>query len=117
MNYIINPVWFYLMSVTDALKWLSAIFAGCCALAAIFLLIDSYDYCGEERFKQQKIVKTFFAWCAVCTVFAVFIPSKNTLMQIMVAKYTTYDNASAAIQAVQNAADYIIESVQKLNGG
>jgi hypothetical protein len=45
---------------------------------------------------------------------AIFVPNKETLMQIMIARYATYDNATAVIQAVQNAADYIIETVGKV---
>ena len=63
--------------------------------------------------------KTMINWIlgiliAVLAFATILIPDKNTLIQMLLAKYATYDNAATVIQTVQNAADYIIESVGKL---
>ena len=117
MNYIIHSVWFYIISIVDALKGLSVVVAILSILIACSLLYDSLTETEENKKKRFRVAKKLFIVCIVFTLLSIFIPNKNTLMQIMIAKYATYDNASATIQTVQNAADYIIESVGKLNGG
>jgi hypothetical protein len=102
------------MSVTDGIKVICGILSGILGVVAGYCLIDSFDYGNEERNKRLKLVKMFFSWCAVLAFATILIPSKNTLTQMLLAKYATYDNAATVIQTVQNAADYIIESVGKL---
>lgn len=114
MNYIINPVWFYLMFVVDALKTLSIICAVLCLMAFAGFLLYSLVCYGEEETKARKTAIKFIHWCIVFTLLAVFVPNKSTLLQIMIAKYATYENADSAIQAIKSAADYVIEAAGNL---
>lgn len=69
------------------------------------------DYDEEKEYKKRSF--NSFVWSAIFCAMAIFVPNKETLMQIMIARYATYDNASTIIQAVQNAADHIIEMAGK----
>ena len=113
MNYIINPIWFYLMSVVDALKSFSIIAAIALLATSIVWRFMSFDAGYDEEKEYKKRSFNSFVWSAIFCAMAIFVPNKETLMQIMIARYATYDNASAVIQAVQNAANYIIETVGK----
>lgn len=114
MTYIINPIWFYLMSIVDALKTIMVVVSIVMLVGVICCVISVTDSIGEELKRWMKRTKMFFALCCLCAVLAALIPSKETLMQIMIAKYATYENADNAIQAIKSAADYVIEAAGKL---
>ena len=114
MNYIINPAWFYFMSVSDGLVVIAIISATVFGLICGAMVIQISDSFGEEERKAKRTFKKSLVFLLISVLFAVLVPSKNTILQIMIAKYATYDNAATVIQTVQNAADYIIESVGKL---
>lgn len=114
MTYIVNPIWFYLMSIADAVvnvSVFSAVVAG--GLALVFFASASESHEEEKAmYKRRGKIATWIA--AISVVLVVFVPSKETLMQIMIAKYATYENADNAIQAIKSAADYVIEAAGKL---
>lgn len=118
MNYIINPAWFYFMSVSDGLKITAIVTAiiallssGTCFFVKIFFEED------DDAQTLLNFTKRSFYVGAVCLIISILVPDQKTITQMLLAKYATYDNAASVIQTVQNAADYIIESVGKLNGG
>ena len=101
------------MSVVDALKTFS-IFATILLLSSsIILKFMAHDAYGDDEKTYKKRSSTSSVWSVIFCAMAIFVPNKETLTQIMIARYATYDNASTVIQAVQNAADYIIEMVGK----
>lgn len=113
MNYIINPIWFYLMSVVDALRTFSILATILLFSLSIILKFMTLDAYGDDEKMYKKRSSTSFVWSIIFCAMAILVPSKETLTQIMIARYATYDNASAVIQAIQNSADYIIEMVGK----
>jgi len=101
------------MSVVDALRTFSIIATIFHFSLSIILRFMALDTFGDEEKTYKKRSSTSFVWSVIFGAMAILVPNKETLTQIMIARYATYDNASAAIQAVQNAADYIIEMVGK----
>lgn len=114
MNYIINPIWFYLMSVVDAIRTFSIIATIVLFSSCIVLRFMAFDAYGEDEKTYMRRSSTNFVWSAIFCTMAILVPSKETMAQIMIAKYATYENASAVIQTIQNAADNIIETVEKM---
>jgi hypothetical protein len=50
----------------------------------------------------------------ISIIAAIFIPSREALIEMQVAKFVTYENAELSIDAVKSIIDYIINAVQNL---
>ena len=44
----------------------------------------------------------------------VFIPNKQTIIEMMIAKKATYDNVSWTIEQVKEAVDYVISAIKEI---
>lgn len=117
MDYIINPSWFYWISVLDGVKAtliastiMSALVA---TILAGFVFGDSWGDEDEER-NAKKALKISIVVLAFSIVGVIFIPSKQVLMEMMIAKYATHENAHVAVETVRSAVDYIIEAIKDL---
>ena len=123
MEYIINPSWFYWLNVADsALVFLCSI-CGVSALCFIGSLI-ARGICADEyapkeskekmRKITRKITRISLIAFLVSGFIAIFIPSKNTLIEMMIAKTATYDNVSWTIEQVKQAVDYVISAIKEI---
>lgn len=118
MDYIINPSWFYWIEVSDCIK-------GCATGAAVILLIaaiilaivaktdDDFNE-HEDAKKKRKVMAICLVALAVCVVVIIFVPSKQTLIEMMIARTATYDNVSWTIEQVKEAVDYIISAIKDI---
>ena len=88
-EYIINPSWFYWMSVADGLKVICfiAIFVG--VIATVVLAFAASDCFDEEQGFIRKLLVVSVSVLAVSIIGAVFIPSKKTLLEMQIAKLAT----------------------------
>lgn len=113
MDYIINPFWFYWVSVFDALKIV-------CIAAGVVIAIVGGIICGDamnepwskDLEKWSKRLKTVFAVSAALMCVGVFIPSEATMIKMMLAKYATMDNVKIAYQAILDGAKYILDGLK-----
>lgn len=112
-GYIINPTWFYFLNVCEELKVAAYAFAAILAVNAIICFIEYAcdDFDDEKALKNLK--KMAIATIILCIV-AIILPSKQTLITMMVAKFATYENAGLTVEAVKSAVDYIVEAVKSL---
>ena len=111
MNYIINPSWFYWLEVVEALK---TVFIVCAitinTVAVIFIIFDS----GEDMISSKK-TRTIMAVIGILAIFpAILVPSKQTMIEMMVAKFATYENAQWTVDAVKDAVDYIVQAIKSI---
>lgn len=120
MNYIINPSWFYWISVADTLKVVSIVFfiVSCvvfiiCLIASVSFLSD-YGKDDEDYLKAKKIRNVAGIVLFVSSIFFVFIPSRNTLIEMQIARYATHDNAEWTLDAIKSAVDYIVNSIKSV---
>lgn len=107
---MINPIYFYLIDIADAADTVLCIFAFIFVSAALILFgLKAADqfYDGEDTKKAKRYCKRFAVIGAVCIVLAISIPTKQTMTEMLVAKYATADNAKAII-------DYIVETWKQL---
>lgn len=116
MNYIINPSVFYWISVAQGLgivAVLSLVFGivGLITLGAIYWVNDGLFDEEEERayrIASRIIIPTFiFGLLGV-----VFIPDKQTLIEMLVAKTATVENAEWTLDAIKQAVDYIVAALK-----
>lgn len=120
MNYIINPSWFYWISVADTLKWASIVFliTSCVAFIVCLIVSGSFlDYYGKDDkdyLKAKKAMNISAIVLIVSSLFLVFIPSRNTLIEMMIAKQATYDNAQWTLETLKSAVDYIVNAIKSV---
>lgn len=127
MNYIINPSWFYWLGVVNSMRGfmlvafiVSVIIVGV-ALIVIPVnvkLIQDYPSISDDERKAvrffTKALKVAIGVCIVAGLFLVFVPSKETLIEMMVAKQATYENATWTVDALKSAVDYVVQAIQSL---
>lgn len=127
MNYIINPSWFYWLGVVNSMRgFMIAAFVIAIIIVAVALIIipvevkmiqDFPTMCADERKAVMfftKALKVAIGVCVVAALFLVFVPSKDTLIEMMIAKQATYENATWTLDALKSAVDYVVQAIQSL---
>ena len=127
MNYIINPSWFYWLGVVESMRYFM-IAAFIISIAAIIVAIvivpvdirmirEFPDMSDDERKSVQFFTKVLKAaiWVLVISgLILLFVPSKETIIGMMIAKQATYENATWTLDALKSAVDYVIQAIQSL---
>ena len=127
MNYIINPSWFYWLGVVESMRYFM-IAAFIISIAAIIVAIvivpvdmriisEFPDISDDERKSVQFFAKVLKAaiWVLVISgLILLFVPSKETIIGMMIAKQATYENATWTLDALKSAVDYVIQAIQSL---
>ena len=118
MNYIVNPMIFYWMSVLDSIKTVSILFL---ILSAVGIVICVVESCTDGSWRDEDDMALFKKWkrvvIAIFTVsvlLVVFIPSEKTMTEMLIAKFATVENANWTLENVKNAVDYIVEAMKTL---
>jgi len=126
MNYIINPNWFYWINVADGLRTAfttTAVVFG--IIEIIMLVIATICYCqgkdygeNDSDYKMAKALIKPIIIAGIVTVVsivaAVFIPSREALIEMQVAKFATYENAEWTVDAIKGVVDYIVNAIQNM---
>ena len=120
MTYIINPMWFYWMQLAPGMKVVAGVFLGISCILLLFLfiaLLTNMDYCDDEDDDVKWCIKWMKRCAVLCIVFAIVtaaIPSKNTLIEMQIAKYATVENANWTLETIKSAVDYIVEAIKSM---
>lgn len=127
MNYIINPSWFYWLGVVHSMRgfMLTAFIVAIIIIGVALIVIpvnvkliqDYPSICDDERKAVRfftKALKVAIGVCIVAGLFLVFVPSKETLIEMMIAKQATYENATWTVDALKSAVDYVVQAIQSL---
>lgn len=127
MNYIINPSWFYWLGVVNSMRcfMLAAFIVAIIVIGASLIvipvnvkLIQEYPRISDDERKTvrffTKALKVAIGVCVVGGLFLIFVPSKETLIEMMVAKQATYENATWTVDALKSAVDYVVQAIQSL---
>ena len=119
MNYIINPSVFYWMSVLNGVRTigvslLAVAIVGLIVLVAIVMTCLDYGFDDSDKKKITIVAKIAFPLLIVGSLIIVFIPDKQTMMEMLIAKTATVENAEWTVDAVKQAVDYIVNAIQTL---
>lgn len=119
MTYYINPMWFYLMSVSTGLK----IFL--CALGIISLVITVFaimtwtieggvDITNLEEYEKNtfKLFKKIIIASIISLFIGILTPSKETCIEMMIASQVTHENVSATKEEIYEIVDYVTDKVK-----
>lgn len=125
MTPIVNPFLFYLMGMGENL-WGISIAALVISAFSLIVAISCYFYnfiewktYDNEDNKEysvlcKKIAVTTSAFLVVSILLVVCIPRKQTVIEMMIANAVTADNIGAGVDAIKNAADYVVEAIKSL---
>lgn len=112
-GYIINPTWFYWINIADGIKIIVSLLA-VASLVASFLSalisLDDTDTATSKKF--EKMALKMFIVAIVCIIISLFIPSKETLIEMQIAKYATWENAEWTADAIKDLVDYIANAIK-----
>lgn len=114
MEYYINPMWFYLQSISNGIKIASI--AGIVVLvAAIMILIFYYLDCLEDDEKEVlKLIKRVVAGAIIATVLAIAIPSTDTINKMIVSSVVTKENVAKGVETTKDLIDYIVDKINEI---
>ena len=115
MKPIINPWLFYLVDVIGNFKLV------CFALLLLAVLglgvttIIRYDEAEEELDEMELIknLKKMVIVAALLITFSIFLPSKKTCYQMMIASQITDNNIQKAEDVIKESVDYIFEKINE----
>ena len=111
MTYIINPMWFYWMHVLENARVVLGVVIASCILGAVVSVALWADECISGQ-KLKNLETSFFIIGVACVLLFPFLPSKETMIEMMVAKYATVENAEMTVEAIKNLVDYIMQAVK-----
>lgn len=115
MNPIINPLFFYFISVTNILRSLLLIGGfGVVGVVGVALFVGfgcSIDYDAVDIFKFLK--KPIIIGLIVGTI-GIFVPSENTCYKMLAASLITPDNIEVVKDGTQELVNYIIDVADQI---
>lgn len=116
---MIEPMWFYWLNIVDVLDTtftvlalITVILSAITAVLGMSSMFDDNDI--DTAKKIWKIATFIFIIAAVCWLAFVFIPNKETLIEMQVAKLATPENAEMTVEKLKGVVDYIIEKAATL---
>ena len=117
-DYLIDPKLFYLANVAGKVNDALTLF--CVALFIITAAFAVSVWCsyGSERDIIKKYFKKYLKIAVplfllfLCA--ALFIPDKETIIEMQIAKIATKENVSMTISSLKDAVDYVINSAKSI---
>lgn len=122
-NYIINPMAFYWINSLNAVKTVCIATSIICACAGLAFLIGwLYNWCMSIEYHSDDN-KTYAKFCkkwviSLCIIslilamFAIFIPSRDTSIEMMIARTATFSNVEWTVDQVKEIVDYIVKALR-----
>lgn len=127
MNYIINPSWFYWLGVVESMRYfmvtvfvisIVVVIASAIIIPLDVKMIQDYPTMCDFEMKTvqffKKALKIAIVALVISGLILMFVPSKETLIEMMIAKQATYENATWTLDALKSAVDYVIQAMQSL---
>lgn len=116
MNYIINPAWIYWIKVVDTIKRLCFISAIGAVIVVIIAVVCAFDstFSEKERIAARKISKVLLPIIFALIIVSIFVPSKETLIEMKLADVITTENLNIGIESVKGILNDIISAIKSV---
>ena len=118
MTYYINPMYFYLISVSTGLQVLFFVIGGVTtfftAIATFIWFMDEDVDITDMEDNEKKTIGIFkkIIIAGIISLFiGILIPSKETCIEMMIASQVTHENVSATKEEIYKIIDYITDKV------
>lgn len=116
---IINPWIFYFADISYTIKMVAAAFTIGVGIieAIVFFVILNETLDGVERNKKKdiKIIKNFSIIFCINFLFAIFMPTSETVYKMAITQQITPANIQAIEETGKDFVDYIVEKVKETN--
>ena len=115
MTYLIEPSVFYWINVLSALK---DVMVGCIIFGSIVATISWVSYWMYKDLEEEgylrgpRIISVIIIFIGIFG--AVFIPSKETMITMLVAKTATLENVGWTVDALKEVVDYIVKAISEI---
>lgn len=114
-GYIVNPIWFWLISIVNNLGIAAIMVAGLLIFIGIILIAVIISCYTEDQYEEMKKFKPHFIKINVVFVIAVTIavltPSRQDMEKIIVFSTLTKDNITAATNYGKDLVDYVFDKI------
>lgn len=114
---IINPWAFYLISLCDKVSWVSTAVALVLVALAVLLTIGMVTDGDPDDKSLRKMVVILYAVVGVSALLALFVPSSETAIAMLVAKNVTPETirlaGKTATESVEIITKTILQAVQE----
>lgn len=118
MRPIINPLWFYLIGISENVACTFWVVGGLLlaigVIIGIVLMIEAWDMKEDVVKILLKIVKKSVIIGGILVTIGNLTPSKDTCYKMMTAALVTPNNITAVGEAATDVVDYIVDSVDQL---
>lgn len=116
-GYIVNPIWFWLISIVDNLGTAAIIVAVFLIFIGIILIAVIVSCYTEDQYEEMKKIKPHFIKIIVALVItvtiAVLTPSRQDMEKIIVFSTLTKDNITAATNYGKDLVDYVFDKINE----
>lgn len=123
-NYIISPSVFYWINVLAGMQTVFMIVGSLFAIVGfilmIFWFVDIFDAFPQDK-DDIRVIKSKRKWMIICYALAIvfivagmFIPTKDTSIEMLVARTATFENVDWTVQQVKEVIDYIIKALKEV---
>ena len=114
MTYYVEPSMFYWIEVFNSVKLLAGILMVVAFIGTVIVLlamneVDEED--EEDKAKCLHYAKITIAVLISTTLLFIFVPTKKTCIEMMIAKNITVENVNTTIDGTRELIDYIFDKV------
>ena len=120
MEPIINPLWFYLISVVDNMLVFLAIITVLSGMAVLIFIV-AYGLCSVDNYYEEykpiysKFLKTSLKIFISALILSMLIPNSTTIYKMIVADNVTPHNIEVVGDTIEGSIDYIFEKINSLS--
>lgn len=116
MTYYINPIWIYWMNASNTLRFVLGLISCIGIVLYIGYTVCNVDFDDDDEVKSHfKKSRAVIILLMVSTILAIFLPTKRTCQEMVVASIVTHENVEAAGEGVKEVFDYVIDRLNELN--
>ncbi len=123
MNYIIDPAWFYWLNVIDTINTMILVLmilsiAGVISFGVCLYICwcdnEGLVKLSQEHKKTKRLMLISSVASLIFGILYTFCPSKETMIEMQVAKFATYQNVEWTVDSIKNAVDYIVQAIKSI---
>lgn len=120
-EYIVSPTFVYWMNTLGSIAITCGFFGGIFFFAFSISLIWHFttlpyaDKDDKDFLLSKKWFIIFGIISLIFIVLAIIIPSKNTMLEMLIAKVSTKENVQSAIEAGKSLVDYVVNAIKEVS--